>query len=106
MQMVLWLIECLTSDLQGFCDGLVVKSLPANAGDAGSIPDLGGSHMLYNNWACVPLLLRLCPAAREPQLLKTARPGACVPQERSLHTTTREWPLLGAPRERTQQSHK
>ena len=34
---------------QGFPNGLVVKSLPANAGDRGSIPDPGGSHMLGGN---------------------------------------------------------
>ena len=31
--------------LWDFPDGSVVKSLPANAGDTGSIPDLGRSHM-------------------------------------------------------------
>ena len=30
-------------------DGAVVKNLPANAGDTGSIPDLGRSHMLQSN---------------------------------------------------------
>ena len=40
------MIECVTSGLQGFSGGSVVKSLPANAGDVGSIPGLGGSHML------------------------------------------------------------
>ena len=31
---------------QGFPGGSVVKNLPASAGDTGSIPDLGRSHML------------------------------------------------------------
>ena len=30
----------------GFPGGAVVESLPANAGDTGSSPGLGGSHML------------------------------------------------------------
>ena len=37
-------IECWS-----FPEGLVVKNLPANAGDRGSIPDLGRSHMLCSN---------------------------------------------------------
>ena len=41
---------------QGFPDGSVVKSLPANAGDRGSIPDPGRSHMLGGNQAHMPLL--------------------------------------------------
>ena len=34
-----------TRYLEGFPCGSVVKNLPANAGDAGSIPDLGKPHM-------------------------------------------------------------
>ena len=33
----------------GFPGGSVVKNPPSNAGDTGSIPDLGRSHMLQNN---------------------------------------------------------
>ena len=33
----------------GFPDGTVVKSLPANAGDMGSSPGLGRSHMPRRN---------------------------------------------------------
>ena len=36
----------------------MVKHLPVNGGDMGSIPGLGRSHMLYNNKAHVPQLLR------------------------------------------------
>ena len=36
-------------DLQGFPDGSVLKSPPANAGDTFSIPDLGRSHIPRNN---------------------------------------------------------
>ena len=32
-------------DLTGFPGGAVVENLPANAGDTGSSPGLGGSHM-------------------------------------------------------------
>ena len=33
----------------GFPGGAVVENLPANAGDMGSSPGLGGSHMLQSN---------------------------------------------------------
>ena len=43
----------------GFPGGSVVKNLPASAGDTGSIPDTGRSHMLqitkqvhHHCWAC------------------------------------------------------
>ena len=35
--------------LQGFPGGAVVENLPANAGDTGSSPDLGRSHMPQSN---------------------------------------------------------
>ena len=38
------LTGCLDT-LSGFPGGLVVKNLPANAGDMGSIPGVGRSHM-------------------------------------------------------------
>ena len=34
---------------EGFPGGTVVENLPANAGDAGSCPGLGGSHMPRSN---------------------------------------------------------
>ena len=34
---------------QGFPGGAVVENLPANAGDMGSSPDLGRSHMPRSN---------------------------------------------------------
>ena len=37
------------TNIQGFPCGSVVKNLPANAGDKGSIPDPGRSHMLLGN---------------------------------------------------------
>ena len=51
----------------GFPGGAVVEGLPANAGDTGSSPGLGGSHMPRSGWAREPQLLSLrvwslCPA--------------------------------------------
>ena len=57
-----------TSPSGGFPGGAVVESLPADAGDAGSSPGLGRSHMPRSGWAREPQLLSLrvwslCPAA-------------------------------------------
>ena len=54
----------------GFPGGAVVGSLPANAGDAGSGPGLGGSRVPRSGWAREPQLLglrvwSLCSAAGE-----------------------------------------
>ena len=51
------------------------KNLPASAGDTGSIPDPGRSHMPQSNKACEPQLLIRCPRAQELQLQKPACPG-------------------------------
>ena len=50
----------------GFPGGVVVENLPANAGDTGSSPGLGRSHMLWSNEARVPQLLK--PMSLEPVL--------------------------------------
>ena len=82
----------------------MVENLPANAGDTGSSPGLGRSHMLRSNWAHEPQLLSLrvwslCSATR-------GRDG-----ERPAHHDE-EWPPLAATREsprtemKTQHSHK
>ena len=55
--------------MRGFPGGTVVENPPANAGDTGSIPGPGRSHMPRSNYARVPQLLSLCSRAREPQLL-------------------------------------
>ena len=52
---------------KGFPGDLVVKNLPANAGDKGSIPGLGKSHMPWSNSAYVPQLLSLCSRVRPLQ---------------------------------------
>ena len=44
----------------GFPGGTVVENLPANAGDMGSSPGLGRSHMPRGNWPREPQLLSLC----------------------------------------------
>ena len=43
----------------GFPGGAVVENLPANAGDAGSSPGPGRSHMPRSTWAREPQLLSL-----------------------------------------------
>ena len=58
----------------GFPGGAVVESLPANAGDAGSGPGLGGSRMPRSDWAREPQLLSLrvwslCSAAGEAVIM-------------------------------------
>ena len=45
--------------LLGFPGGAVVENLPANAGDMGSSPGLGRSHMPWSSWAREPQLLSL-----------------------------------------------
>ena len=49
--------------------GTVDRSLPANAGDPGSMPGLGGFHMLRNSWVPAPQLLSPHSGAHELQLL-------------------------------------
>ena len=56
----------------GFPGGTVVRNPPASAGDTGSSPGLGRSHMPWSNWAHEPQLLNLHSRACEPQLLKPA----------------------------------
>ena len=72
----------------GFWDfpgGTAVKNPLANAGDMGSSPGLGRSHMLWSNKAHEPQLLSLCSRARKPQLLslRPATTEACAPRARA-----------------------
>ena len=65
-------------EIKGFPGGAVVESLPANAGDTGSSPGLGRSHMPRSNWAREPqsLSLRawsLCSATREAAIVRGPR---------------------------------
>ena len=63
---------------QGFPGGAVVENLPANAGDTGSSPGLGRSHMPQSSWAREPQLLSLrfwslCSATREAAIVRGPR---------------------------------
>ena len=56
----------------------MVENPPANAGDMGSSPGLGGSHMPRSNWAREPQLLSLhvwslCSATREAAIVRGPR---------------------------------
>ena len=53
----------------------MVENPPANAGDMGSSPGLGGSHMPQSSWAREPQLLSLrawslCSATREAAMVR------------------------------------
>ena len=82
----------------------MVENLPANAGDTGSSPGLGRSHIPWSGWAREPQLLSLCVWS----LCSTTR--GCN-SEKPAHRDE-EWPLLAATREsprtetKTQHSHK
>ena len=52
----------------GFPGGSVVKKPPVDAGDTGSIPGPGASHLPWSNKAHAPQLLSLCSRAWELQL--------------------------------------
>ena len=67
----------------------MVENLPANAGDTGSSPGLGRSHMPWSGWAREPQLLSLrvwslCSATREAAIVRGPRTvmksGPCSPQ--------------------------
>ena len=67
----------------------MVENLPANAGDTGSCPGLGRSHMPRSNWAREPQLLSLrvwslCPTTREAAIVRGPRTamksGPCLLQ--------------------------
>ena len=56
----------------------MVENLPASAGDTGSSPGLGRSHMLWSKWAREPQLLSLrvwslCSATREAAIVRGPR---------------------------------
>ena len=82
------------NEKQGFPGGAVVENLPANAGDTGSSPGLGGSHMPRSDWAREPQLLSLrvwslCSATGEAAMVGGPRAamgsGPRLPQlERAL----------------------
>ena len=69
-----------------FPGGSVVKNPPANAGDTGSIPGPGRSHMPWSNSAHAPQLLSLHSRAHKPQLLspRSITTEACMPRAHAL----------------------
>ena len=72
----------------------MVGSLPANAGDMGSCPGLGRSHMPWSNWAREPQITepaRLEPVLRNKRGRDSERP-AHRDEEWSPLATTRESP--------------
>ena len=82
------MLHALKTQTRDFPGGPVVKSLPARAGDPGSIPSLKRSHVQWCNSACT----------LEPQLLK-ATPRAHAPRRevavRVVCTLQREGPRAG-----------
>ena len=70
-----------------FPGGTVVKNPPANAGDSGSSPGLGRSHMPRSNRAREPQLLSLCIWS----LCSATREAAIV---RGPHTAMKSGPRL------------
>ena len=75
----------------------MVENMPANAGDTGSSPGLGRSHMPRGNWAREPQLLSLrvwslCPATGGAAIVRgprtTMKSGPRLPQlEKALART-------------------
>ena len=77
----------------GFPGGAVVENLPANAGDTGSSPGLGRSHMprsSWAQWATIAEPARLEPVPRDGRGRDRERP-AHRDEERSPHRDE-EWP--------------
>ena len=87
-----WYEGGLKNGKQGFPGGAVVGNLPANAGDTGSHPGLGGSHMPQSNlgpWATTAEPVRLEPVLRNKRGHDSERPAH----------HDEEWPPLAATRE-------
>ena len=89
----------------GFPGGAVVENPAANAGDTGSRPGLGRSHMPRSNWAREPQLLSLCSRACMPQLLslratttEACTPIACALQQREATTMRSPRTTMRSPR--------
>ena len=77
----------------GFPGGAVVENLPANAGEMGSSPGLGRSHMPRSSWACEPQLLSLrvwslCPATGGAAIVK----GPRIAMKSGPHTAMKSGP--------------
>ena len=77
-QLIAWKVM-LKKTKQGFPGGAVVETPPANAGDTGSSPGLGRSHMSRSNEAREPQLLSLrvwslCSATGEAATVRVHAP--------------------------------
>ena len=92
------------NNLWGFPGGAVVENLPANAGDTGSSPGLGRSHMPQAAEQLGPWATTTEPAHLEP----VTRNGRGRDSERPAHCDE-EWPPLAAtgesPRTETKTQH-
>ena len=75
----------LKNHTEGFPGGAVVRNPPANAGDMGSSPGPGRSHMPWSNSARAPQRLSLRSRAHEAQLLspRATTTEACAPRVRA-----------------------
>ena len=77
----------------------MVKSLPSNAGDVGSIPCQGTKipHAARQLSPRATTIVFMClnERARVPQTTESTCPGACAPQleRENLHATTGEKPV-------------
>ena len=74
----IWLLIVIEDFKESTSGGAVVENLPANAGDTGSSPGLGRSHMPRSNWAHEAQLLSLrdwslCSATREAAIARGPR---------------------------------
>ena len=80
---------------EGFPGGSVVMNPPARAGDMSSIPDLGQSHIPWNNLDGAPQLLSLYSRTWEPQPFNpcaTAAKARLKPMLRNKRSHRREKP--------------
>ena len=82
-----------------FPGGPVVKNLPANAGDRGSIPGQGRSHVLWSNWDHAPWLLNPHAVTSESTCCNHWSPCAY-----SACSTTREATTVRSPSTETKSS--
>ena len=85
------------NNMWGFPGGAVVENLPANAGDTGSSPGLGRSHMPRSNWAHEPQLLSLRSATREAAIVR----GPCTAMKSGPHSPQLEKTLAQKQRPNT-----
>ena len=66
---------------RGFLGGSVVKNPSPSAGDTGSVPDPGRSHLPWSNCACAPQVPKpACPRVQVPQQETPAQREAHIAQ--------------------------